>query len=971
MAESATLWEYYHVNDAWDKVLRAWFLNALKTPHAKTVFVAPSIAAIQSIKRRLLEDNIPVVGIHFLAPGQARNYLKKQLTLNAPLALREDLLLCLRLAAISLPPAPFINSILQETDSALKLWDDLSTAGSTASENPPSTLTQILNQANKLLEAVGLNTTQSFDRNLLSQKHPVIDNLCIFGFTWRHWNRFNLLLSSVNMAQDSLLCFPAVESTTQAAQSWKESWETQASPFQPIPEANNHNMPFASLALQAEFPDNTFIDTSIDPKDAFPAIYLCQNITQEADLIYQTTLKHLAENSNAHIGIIFPSEGSSLAREIAFRFEKNNIPHLNNFGYENRSDPAELLLINWCQFQQSRELIDWVTFLDSLALFNSKFLDSTSQLKQLLLNAFRETLTDDTLIILAYINQKTLSTEVTQLLQTFTLLPEYIEATGFQTTITQLHQLGWDSLENNTKLNFEKFLTYKLTGIHKAFFIDWLKNILLPPKKTSHSCGKQIYSKIELISVQEAYLQNWTHLIFAEMDQSSWPPITQENRLFPETEAHAINLSNLQSPESLSLNKMHQWLLSDNDQKVYLKFCFFNLIKKVTESLTFTFSSLSSNNKNQLPSELLLPFIPHAEARYLNEHKKLIPIQLEQEPEPLAQELASELQSHLTIYNTRRDSSIPFDHYSFSLKEPHSSFLEIPCKAWEDIIKTPGAAWYKHVLKLSPWSQDFEKDVSTLAQGNWVHDWLALDNKNASQLSAINLTALVNKKAHALKNKIQELYNSCEKPLPINWLATFIIAQETAIAFANVIQKQDLWQYTWSEITLPESVNNRKLFKLSLRGRIDSIGANTQSNNNPFELNKTDSVWIIDYKTGSMPAFNATNITRGYGLQLALYGLAIRQLGFQNIQLTLLKKDALKPEIFSFTEFLESNESFLHGLSAIKEKGILGNKGSLRSEYGFTGNFPLATLSIPESILQSKWALSHPQLQAEETYDAD
>ena len=44
----------------------------------------------------------------------------------------------------------------------------------------------------------------------------------------------------------------------------------------------------------------------------------------------------------------------------------------------------------------------------------------------------------------------------------------------------------------------------------------------------------------------------------------------------------------------------------------------------------------------------------------------------------------------------------------------------------------------------------------------------------------------------------------------------------------------------------------------------------------------------------------------------------------------------------------------------MQESGVFGMRGALRTEFGFRGDYPLATLAIDEEILAEKWSLTHP-----------
>jgi hypothetical protein len=157
-----------------------------------------------------------------------------------------------------------------------------------------------------------------------------------------------------------------------------------------------------------------------------------------------------------------------------------------------------------------------------------------------------------------------------------------------------------------------------------------------------------------------------------------------------------------------------------------------------------------------------------------------------------------------------------------------------------------------------------------------------------------------------------------------------------------------------------------------VRGRIDLILAcgTRKESRLPFE-----NLWLIDYKTGrqrglylherrsrdaSAEKFRKL-LAKGRGVQLALYALATHALGASNVQLALLGlADELEPQ-FHLADALAQKE-FWRELYRMQETGVFGMHGRIHADYGFTYDYPLATLGIDEDLLKQKWAITHPAL---------
>jgi hypothetical protein len=159
---------------------------------------------------------------------------------------------------------------------------------------------------------------------------------------------------------------------------------------------------------------------------------------------------------------------------------------------------------------------------------------------------------------------------------------------------------------------------------------------------------------------------------------------------------------------------------------------------------------------------------------------------------------------------------------------------------------------------------------------------------------------------------------------------------------------------------------------LRVRGRIDLILARGERNRSRVGFGD---VWLIDYKTGRQRGLNLKEwrskeapaekfrklLTKGRGVQLALYALATHALGASNVQLALLGlADELEPQ-FRLSDAV-AQKDFWQELCRMQETGVFGMVGPVHADYGFAYDYPLATLGIDEERLKQKWAITHPAL---------
>jgi len=193
--------------------------------------------------------------------------------------------------------------------------------------------------------------------------------------------------------------------------------------------------------------------------------------------------------------------------------------------------------------------------------------------------------------------------------------------------------------------------------------------------------------------------------------------------------------------------------------------------------------------------------------------------------------------------------------------------------------------------------------------------------------------------------------------LPDWWQSAWQQADSIAAQLAANISTVEGRTHAATEWTIDNTPLPLETGALYVRGRIDLLLSTTDS---------LKDVWLVDYKTGRRKALKLTDLAAGSGIQLALYALALRATGAQQVGLSLLAPDgALDQPQIDLAE-VDSLASLWRGLWRMQETGVFGMIGALRDEFGYGQDYPLATLAIDEDALAEKWALSHPDLFAAE-----
>jgi hypothetical protein len=284
--------------------------------------------------------------------------------------------------------------------------------------------------------------------------------------------------------------------------------------------------------------------------------------------------------------------------------------------------------------------------------------------------------------------------------------------------------------------------------------------------------------------------------------------------------------------------------------------------------------------------------------------------------------------------------------------------------------------------------QNDEQDMEqwSLATGNWVHQWLRHIVRSASPETVAklgpDLPSRVQKAASDFRGQLATLLQKMDHVVPDWWVSAWSNASYIANLFATQVGQVEEWPYAATEWSLRprSSIRITDNAALQLRGRMDLILAKQAAKLD--NLAGTD-LWVVDYKTGKRKSLRSSQwrsdedirngvlkqLLRGEGIQVGLYALALRQLGGGNIAMSLLARglDLAAPQL-QLSEIIV-HEQVWRGLSHIQKSGVFGMRGAIRSEFSFSGDYPLATLAVDPDLLETKWTLTHPAFSSETMED--
>ena len=307
-------------------------------------------------------------------------------------------------------------------------------------------------------------------------------------------------------------------------------------------------------------------------------------------------------------------------------------------------------------------------------------------------------------------------------------------------------------------------------------------------------------------------------------------------------------------------------------------------------------------------------------------------------------------------YQERRKTNQSFGDYDFSVGE--SYFKEpLSCSAWEALLERPAEVWYQSILKLEPaWNPLYETGLS-LQKGLWVHAWVQAALEKCSPEGGIAA-------ALEVKKNIENAYSKANQAVPSMWYLAWEGSFKLSQHFTKAIFTVDGFPCRFSEWELPAvfiPLPGKEGLSLPIKGRVDLLLAEALDFSKE-SLPTKGNLWVVDFKTGKQKPLSLRLAAKGEGLQLSLYGLALKELGASGVNMSFLSPlvASLRPQL---------NAEDLHGLpddgpwpvlARIYRTGILGSCPPPFGEN--TSRLPLATLPVSPDILQIRWELTYKML---------
>lgn len=977
--------------EAWRGAFEPWIERHGSTAWARrlpTALIVPARPAALHAKALMAVHGKAAPGLRIFTPGVLRDWLRGQYGDLAPTLPRERCELLLAVAAeactgsaaetVARDPAPLRAAL--EAGAA---------AGWPLREVADARLHPVIERFERLLAATGEVLPQRAAWEI-SPGQPgaraLFSEVFITGFDGAHWQHWPLLRAAASLAEQATVCLRLLGEESAAAldQVWIGTWEEHFGEAGPLAaEASGEDVCAPRFLALAEALSRGEECAGLAGEVRF---LIGRDSAEQARLVVQQAAQFLLDPGCERVGILVPGPGP-LARHIAAELSRRQIFHGDFIGHRELGPLNTPEFRAWLDFQESPRLPALLGWLRAGKALPGPFSGlARDEIERSLRRAWEHALFDD----VASLGWACQAPEVKAALAALVRLPEAASAESFVSkTHEAFEQAEWSGHRGELKRETPAWFSALDAPLSRRAFLRWLRAALDTSKQTSATDGRETFSRVHLVSLAQAGAAAWSHVIIAGLNEGHWPPEEEDFAWLGEDAIATLNRRaaelNRRSVEQGSQGEGHAvaregraLCLSARARRDLAWRDFLHFIATPSHGLALAAaaSDEAAPDRSLNPSEFLnrLHFAVHGAAL---SHTASAALEARSHAwleagivAPVPPGISAPL---LRAYSARRDPTQPFGEFEFGFRGPPPQVRNLAATDWERALRQPAQVWLAKYLGIEPQEEPEGAAEWKKSMGTWVHRWLShIVRRGEFEMlpSAGDIAQRVEEAATEFYDGILQMIASEGRRVPDWWASTWAEARALARHLASEIAKLPPGCWISAEWKLPPTALPHGA---SVHGKIDLLICSANPNRGAFP-----DAWVVDYKTGDKDALKAGKRGAAHavlakdGLQLLLYGLAMRQLGAASLKISRVSANAG----FGDGQLTEAEvhpaalDPLLRGLARMQDSGCFGMRGSAWEEFAFVNRLPLATIEPDPAILEAKWRLTHPDLCADAPEDA-
>lgn len=986
---------------AWDNVLLPWFektsLASLANEKLAAVIV-PARAYADFLRQQLLGHRFSLLGVRFFTPPQLREFLLRRRQLQLPL--REHLRLLLAITAEEFaasnegatPESAVAKSIVRDPDNFLRTLDQLRAAGFELKHLEPPLLGEIATRFEKCIHECGFTLVHEAD-GILAQgsddDSSEFSDLLVLGFNGAHWRLWPLLRASVRRAgRATVILNDPRDEGRDLDETWIGTWEEHFGERQPIAPSSDEAAPFLELTR----PPESAGAIAGRKKNPLPHVQFLigRDSSEQARAIATLALSFLNGSSCDNVAILLPGPGP-LARLVANTLDKAGVPHNDSIAHTMRGTFDDEKWRAWLELQKRPQVGPVLRFLShspaAIGFFSNLPLH---EIERTIRRACSDILINDVDVVGEYCSRRTGEEKfllIAKGLRGIRILPDRARLAAFvESTSTIFRAFEWRERAAELERLSRGWSASVSASLSRADFLRWLTELFAESALCSDPHGDHPYARVQLLRYDQAENQSWSHLILGGLNEGSWPKRDDESPFLGDEQIAALNaqqreLNRLATKEGrfgagqTIVREGVTLCLGACERRDLALRQLLNAIEATTGEIGITAQLYITSPREQAvnASEFFTQLYFNARGVALSQseteqiHSRTNDWLLRAERTTDAKLPTANVDQTSVAYQARRRPEQPFGEYEFAFRKglPPSRQISLSATEAARLFTAPALVWMRRFLGV----ESDERDVVSwsLATGQWVHRWLATvgtestEERFVPKSSKDEIVQHVERAAKDFRNEVTAVLTTKSRALPDWWVSGWRNARYLAGRFAEELGSVSGWPELATELRLgPEqSIPLQDRHQLRVRGRVDLLlarGGDPDSRE----------LWIVDYKTGVAAALKPQRtalrkqLTEGNGVQICIYALALRQRGWRDIYVSLLTRetDLAAPQL-NLAD-IEAHDGIWKEIARMQETGVFGMLGDIRSEFTFTGVYPLATLAIDKDFLRDKWRRTYP-----------